>query len=129
MIALQHKASGQLICYYDSMGQAREMYPDMPECLCLVDTDKAIKLEVVYTELGGPWGYGTKSPEFTTYGPLKGVIRKLIIWMKETTRTFGPDPRDVKDFFRHCSLTVGGENKTDWILRQVENINLKNLYL
>ena len=125
--AVLHK-NGQLIDCYPSLEQAKRvlaLYPDLE----LVDTSKATKLTVTYTELGGPWGYGHQEPSFITYGPLKKCISNLIKWMQETARVFGPDARDIRDYFRHCSLYVAGQDKTKWLMKQVDGINMKTMYV
>lgn len=35
---------------------------------------------------------------------------------------FGPDSRDIKDYFRKCSVMINEENRTEWFLSQVEKI-------
>ena len=124
--AIQHKASGQLIDYCETKEQVKQWLSNYPvEC---IDLNNASKLSVWCTELGGPYGYGHQEESFCTYGSLKKCIRNLYKWMQQTTRTFGPDARDIKDFFRHCSLTINGEDKTSWILKQVEGLSNKTIY-
>ena len=126
--AILCKPSGQLMDYCDSIEQAR-WFIDQPE-FELVEIANASKVEVIYTELSGPNGYGHQESSFITYGGLTTCIQRLIYWIQETFRTFGPDPRDVRDFFRHCSLYINGEDKTQWFRNQtVEKINTKTLYI
>ena len=122
MIAVQHKVSGQLIDLCETRDQAQFWTSHYKE-VELVDTNNASKLEVIYTELGGPQGYGHQEPSFTTYGGLLPCVRNLIKWMQSTARTFGPDWRDIKDFFRHCRLYVNGEDKSDWLFSQINNVH------
>jgi hypothetical protein len=121
MIAVQHKVSGQLIDLCETRDQAQcwLSYKEVE----LVDTDNASKIEVIYTELGGPWGYGNQEPSFTTYGGLLPCVRRLCMWMQSSARTFGPDWRDIKDFFRNCRLYVNGEDKSNWLFSQIELIH------
>lgn len=128
MLAIQHKVSGQLVDYCDTMEQAQPLL-DWNSELEVVDTANASKVEVIYTELGGPWGYGHQEPSFTTHGGLLPCIRHLIKWMQNTARTFGPDARDIKDFFRHCNLCVNGEDKSEWLWEQMNKLDLKTLYV
>lgn len=97
--------------------------------LQIVDQDHATKLSVWYTEMGGPWGYGHKEPSFITYGPLKTCIVRLYKWMQEESRIWGPDWREVRDFFARCSLTINGMDKTNWMLEQADSINSKMIFI
>ena len=124
--AILLKTSGELLDYCDTEEQAQYFLTHYP--VELVDTDKSSKLEVVYTELGGPWGYGCSSPEFTTYGGLKRCIINLYKWIQRCARIFGPDARDVRDFLRHCSLYINGENKTQWLSKQTEKLDIHTIF-
>lgn len=95
----------------------------------LVEIAKASKIIVQYTELGGPWGYGHQEESFATYGALLPCIRRLIKWMQSTARTFGPDPREIRDFFKNCRLYINGENKSEWLWEQINKLDLKTLYV
>lgn len=128
MIAVQHKVSGQLIDLCETRDQAQFWTSHYKE-VELVDTTNASKIEVIYTELGGPWGYGHQEPSFTTYGGLLPCIRRLISWMQKEVRVWGPDPRDVRDYFKHCRLYVNGEDKFDWWYNQYQKLDLKSLYV
>lgn len=125
--AIQHKVSGQLIDYCDTMEQAQPMLNWSSE-LEIVDTNNASKIEVIYTELGGPWGYGHQEPSFITYGGIMKCMRNLYKWIQDSARIFGPDSRDVKDFFRHCSLYVNDVDRTQWLLGQIDKINTKTIF-
>lgn len=124
--AIQHKTNGQLVDYCESIEQAA---PLLEKCnyLELVELENSSKIELNYIELGGPWGYGCNTPEFTTYGGLLKCIRRLIQYLQDSARTFGPDPRDIKDYFRHCHLYVNGEDKSQWLWEQTDKINLKTI--
>lgn len=125
--AIQNKVSGQLIDYCETKEQVTKLLSNYPvEC---IELSKASKVSVWYTEPSGPWGYGHQEESFCTYGSIKKCIRNLYKWMQSTTRTFGPDARDIRDFFRHCSLTINGEDKTEWLLKQLEGLSLKTIYV
>lgn len=126
--AIQHKVSGQLVDYCATMEEAQSLLNWSSE-LEVVDTANASKIEVIYTELGGPWGYGHQEPSFTTYGSLLPCIRRLCKWMQEEARLWGPNPRDIKDYFKNCRLYVNGENKFDWWYNQYQKLDLKSLYV
>lgn len=126
--AIQHRISGQLVDYCENPQQADKLLESCPD-LEVVNTINASKVEVVYTELSGPHGYGHQEPSFTTYGGLLTCIRRLCKWMQEETRVWGPDPRDVKDYFKNCRLYINGEDKFDWWYRQVQQLNMKTLYV
>lgn len=123
--AIQHN-NGQLIDYCNTIEQAQWFINKGFE---LVEIAYASKVLVEYTELGGPLGYGHQEPSFETYGPIKRCISNLCKWMQSTASTFGPDARDIRDFFRHCSLYVNGENKTQWLLNQIDKLNMKEIYV
>lgn len=125
--AIQHKASGQLVDYCDTMEQAQPMLNWSSE-LEVVDTAHASKIEVVYTELGGPWGYGHQEPSFTTYGGIMKCVRNLYKWIQDSARVFGPDARDIRDFFRHCNLYINNEDKSQWLWKQIDGLNIKTIY-
>ena len=124
--AIQLKTNGQLVDYCESREQAKALLDSYP--VELIEIAKASKLVVTYTELGGPWGYGHQEDSFTTYGGLKTCISNLCKWMQSTASTFGPDARDVRDFFRHCRLYVNGKDKSSWLLSQIEKINPETIY-
>lgn len=125
--AIQNVNSGQLIDYCETKEQALSWLTSYP--VELVEIAKASKVSVQYTELSGPWGYGHQEESFCTYGGLIICIHRLIKWMQSIARTFGPDARDIKDFFRHCRLYVNGKDETDWLSRQVNKLDLKALYV
>ena len=125
--AIQNKESGQLMDYCDTEEQVQWWLGNY-QIVEIVDINHASKIIVTYTELGGPWGYGHQEEPFTTYGGLKACISNLCKWMQSTASTFGPDARDVKDFFRHCSLYVNDTNKTQWLLGQIGKIDNKTIF-
>ena len=124
--AIQFKQTGQVIDYCDTVEQAEYWIKNHP--VELVDTTKTTKLSVTYTELSGPWGYGHQEESFATYGGLKRCITNLINWMKSEANVWGPDTRDIKDYFRHCSLYINGKNKTEWLLSQIDKIDRKTIF-
>ena len=119
--AIQFKNNGQVIDYCDTIEQAQ--YWLKKHDVELVDTTKTSKLSVTYTELGGPWGYGHQEESFATYGGLKRCIINLYKWMQSEACVWGPDVRDIKNCFRHCSLYINNKNKTQWLLNQVDKID------
>lgn len=125
--AIQHKSSSQLIDYCDTKEQVQK-WLDSYQMIEAIDTDHASKLVVTYTELSGPWGYGHQEDSFTTYGGLKRCITNLTKWMQSTARTFGPDAREIKDFFRHCRLYINGDDKSQWLFSQIDKIDIKTIY-
>lgn len=127
--AIQHKVSGQVVDYCDTMEQAAYWLNMEEDNLEVVEIANSSKIEVIYTELGGPWGYGHQEPSFTTYGGLLPCIRRLYKWMQEEACVWGPDPRDIRDYFKNCRLYVNGEDKFEWFYQQYQKLDLKNLYV
>jgi len=125
--AIQNIHSGQLIDYCETKEQALHWLISYP--VELVETANASKVSVEYTELGGPWGYGHQEESFCTYGGLLTCVKRLIKWMQSIASTFGPDAREIKDFFRHCRLYVNGNDKSEWLWEQSRKIDLKTLYV
>jgi hypothetical protein len=125
--AILHKISGQLIDLCDSIEQAN-WFINQPEKFELVDITHSSKIEVEYTELGGPNGYGHQEPSFITFGGLLTCIRRLYTWMQSEARFWGPDPRDIRDYFRHCRLYINGEDKSEWLFKQINNLKLNQIY-
>ena len=119
--------NGQAIDYCDTPDQASYWMAEGP--VELVEIAKASKVVVQYTELSGPLGYGHQEESFATYGALLPCVRRLYKWMQDTARTFGPDPREIRDFFKHCRLYINEEDKSEWFFEQVDKLNLKALYL
>lgn len=124
--AIQFKSNGQVIDYCETKEQANFWLKNYP--VEVIDTTKTSKITVWYTELSGPWGYGHQEESFATYGGLKRCIINLINWMKSEARIWGPDARDIKDYFRHCSLTVNNTDKTQWLLNQIDKINRDTIF-
>jgi hypothetical protein len=125
--AIQHKSNGQLIDYCNTKEQVQK-WLNSYQMIEAIDTDHASKLVVTYTELSGPWGYGHQEESFATYGGLKRCIINLINWMKSEASIWGLDIRDIKDYFRHCSLYINGENKTQWLLNQIDKIDRNTIF-
>ena len=120
--AILSKSNGQLIDYCESIEQA-DWFVNQPDKFELVNTTHSSKIEVIYTELGGPCGYGHQEPSFTTYGGLLPCIRRLYKWMQEEARIWGPDPRDIRDYFKNCRLYVNGEDKFEWFYQQYQKLD------
>ena len=101
--AILSKSNGQLMDFCESVEQAN-WFINQPDKFELVEIANASKVEVIYTELGGPNGYGHQEPSFTTYGGLLPCIRRLISWIQEETRVWGPNPRDIRDYFKNTTI-------------------------
>lgn len=127
--AVLQKKSGQLHCTCETMEQVNTVLSIKKAEWEVRNISRSSHLKVVYTELGGPWGYGHQEPSFETYGPLLICIIRLYKWMQEESSFWGPDPRDVRDYFKHCSLYINGKSYSDWLFKQVENINMHTLYI
>lgn len=125
--AIQHRCNGQLIDYCDTLEQARKWLGSY-QMLEAINIDCASKVVVTYTETYAN-DYGHQEDSFTTYGGLKRCIVNLCKWMQSTARTFGPDARDIRDFFRHCRLYVNGKDKSEWLFNQIDKIDTKTIYL
>ncbi len=122
------QCNGQVIDYCETPEQASKLLEAYPQ-FKLVEISKASKVLVEYTELGGPNGYGHQEPSFETYGSLMSCVRNLYNWMKSEYRAWGPDPRDIRDYFRHCRLYINGNDKSEWLFKQINEINLKTIYV
>lgn len=111
--AVQHRKNGQLIDLFDTLESAKKMVESVKAELEIIDTTNACKVVVRYAELGGPNDYGHAEESFITYGSLKRCITNLYKWTVETAEVFGPDIRDIRDYFKNCSLTVDGVDKSE----------------
>lgn len=134
MYAIQFKVSGQLVYCCDTPEEAIGFIENNPN-LEVINTTNLLKVSVNYTELGGPNGYGHQEESFASYGSLNKVISNLFKWAKEATGTFGPDYRDIKDFFKNCKVRLIINNQEEIDLTEVFNkefvdkLNNKILYL
>ena len=124
--AVQRIDNGQVIDYVDSPKQASFWLQMSNPKFELVVTNTS-SIIVTYTELGGPNGYGHQEESFATYGGIIRCIINLYKWANQEVSVWGPDLRDVKDYFRRCHVTVNGQNKTEWFLAQVDK--LKGIYV
>ena len=113
--AIQLRDSGTVIDYCDTKEQAE--YWLKAGNVCLIEIKRASCIKVEYTELSGP------------YGALLPCVRNLIKWMQREVRIWGPDVREIKDYFRHCSLYVNGIDKSQWLWKQIEGLNIKTIYV
>ena len=123
--AVQRIDNGQVIDYVDTLEQA-SFWIQREEGFEIIPTNTS-SIVVTYTELGGPNGYGHQEESFATYGGIIRCIINLYKWANQEVSVWGPDLRDVKDYFRRCHVTVNGQNKTEWFLAQVDK--LKGIYV
>lgn len=120
MYAIQFKVSGQLVYCCDTQEEAVSFVRTNPN-LETINTDNLIKVSVQYTELGGPHGYGHQEESFCSWGSLNRVISNLFKWAKETTRIFGPNYMDIKDFFKNCKVRLIINNQEEIDLTKIFN--------
>lgn len=126
--AIQRVDNGEVIDYCETLEQAK-YWLSLENPKFEVVSTKLSKITVVYTELGGPNGYGHQEESFVTYGGITRCIINLYKWVQRTTSIFGPDARDIRDYFRRCSVNVNGKDKTEWFISQLEKLDRKLLYL
>jgi len=119
--------NGRVIDYCDDPSQATYWMSQGP--VEVVEIANASKVKVIYTELSGPWGYGHQEESFATYGGLLPCVRRLYKWIQEQARFWGPDPREIRDFFKYCRLYINEEDKSDWLFKQIDKLDLKALYV
>ena len=126
--SIQRIDDGTHIMYRDTIEEAQDFLKKYPDYEAVPTNTSCIVVQ--YTELGGPWGYGHQEESFRTYG---GIIRchiNLRKWVNEIIRTFGPDYRDIQDFFRHCSVEVNGKDLTSVFIDDINKLVNKNyLYI
>lgn len=119
--AVQRISNGQVIGYADSIEQA-SFWMQREEGFEIVATNTS-SIVVTYTELGGPNGYGHQEESFATYGGIVRCIINLYKWTINEACFWGPSPRDIKDYLKKCSVTVNGQDRTQWFLAQVDKIS------
>ena len=119
--AIQRVDNGQVFDYCETKEQASYWLNMNNPRFELVPTNTS-NIIVTYTELGGPHGYGHQEESFATYGGIKRCMINLCKWMQREASLWGPDSRDIKDYFRKCSVMINEENRTEWFLSQVEKI-------
>ena len=124
--AIQRIDNGQVFDYCEFPEQAKFWLEMNNPRFELVPTSLS-RITVTYTELGGPHGYGHQEESFVTYGGITRCIINLYKWAQREASIWGPDARDIKDYFRKCSVIINEENRTEWFLSQVEKI--QGLYL
>lgn len=128
MYSVQRRDNGVHIMYVNTIEEANKFLQKYPEYEAVPTNTSCIVVR--YTELGGPWGYGHQEESFRTYG---GIIRchiNLRKWVNGTIRLFGPDYREIKDFFRHCSVEVNGKDLTSAFIADINKlITKKYLYI
>ena len=120
MYSIQRKSNGANIMNVSTGEEAQELLKKNPE-FEIVPTNTSCII-VRYTELGGPNGYGHDEESFRTYGGITRCFINLMKWVNETIRTFGPDYREIKDFFKHCSIEVNGEDQTSSFMDKIHEI-------
>lgn len=125
--AIQLKANGVTIDYCDTPGDAQWYLSK--EGFELVEIAHSSVVRVTYCELSSPQGYGHSEESFITYGSIRKCLNNLIKWMQDTVKLFGPDAIEITDFFRHCSLTVNGEDKSQWLYSQIYKMDRNTLYI
>ena len=128
MFALQLN-NGRVVELYERRTDAIKAQSYISAPTEVVDTSNASHIEVHYAELGGGWGYGHSEVSFETYSPLVKGICALYNWMKSTARVFGPDWRDVRDYFSNCRLSINGKDYTDWLLKQNDSIHKDMMFI
>lgn len=119
--AIQRLDNGQVFDYCEKPEQATYWLNMNTPKFELVPTNTS-SIVVTYTELGGPHGYGHQEESFTTYGGITRCLINLCKWMQREASLLGPDSRDIKDYFKKCSVIINGENKTEWFLSQIDKI-------
>ena len=128
MYSIQRRDNGVHIMHVDTIEKAQNFLKKYPECEC-VSTNTSYVI-VRYCKPSGPYGYGHSEESFRTYG---GIIRcyiNLIKWVNDIIRTFGPDYREIKEFFKYCHLEINEENKTTEFLEYINKmITKKYLYI
>lgn len=128
MYSIQRRDDGTHIMHVDTIEEANKFLQKYPEYEAVPTNTSCVVVQ--YTELGGPWGYGHQEESFRTYG---GIIRcyiNLIKWINEIIRTFGPDYRDIQDFFKHCSIEVNGKDLTSTFIDRINKVITKEyLYI
>lgn len=128
MYSIQRRDDGTHIMHVGTIEEAQDFLKKYPDYEAVPTNTSCIVVR--YAELGGPWGYGHAEESFRTYG---GIIRcyiNLIKWINDAIRTFGPDYREIKEFFKYCHLEVNEENKTTEFLEYINKmITKKYLYI
>lgn len=127
--AIQNKRTGATVEYCNNATEAIAQYFLSNEEFELVETANKSVIKVYYCEPSSPNSYGHSEESFVTYGSIKRCICNLIKWMQETTRLFGPDARDVYDFFKYCHLEINSKDKSEWLYDQLHKMNYSILYV
>lgn len=124
--AIQRLDNGQVFDYCETKEQASYWLNINSPKFELVPTNVS-HIVVTYTEVGGPHGYGHQECSFETYGGIIRCIINLYKWMQREFAVWGPDFRDIKDYFKNCSVMINDENKTEWFMSQIDK--RKGLYI
>ena len=124
--AIQRLDNGQVFDFCETREQASYWLNMNSPKFELVPTNLS-HIVVTYTELGGPHGYGHQECSFETYGGITRCIINLYKWTQSQTSIFGPDLRDIKDYFKNCRVEVNGKDKSEWLLEQINK--MKGMYI
>lgn len=128
MYSIQRIDDGTHIMHVNTIEEAQDFLKKYPECEC-VSTNTSYVI-VRYFEPSGPHGYGHSEESFRTYGGIVRCFINLRKWVNEIVRTFGPNYRDIQDFFRHCSVEVNGKDLTSAFIADINKlITKKYLYI
>ena len=128
MYSVQRRDNGVHIMYVNTIEEAQDFLKKYPECECVSTATSCIVVR--YTELGGPHGYGHAEESFRTYGGIVRCFINLRKWVNSTTRVFGPDYKDILNFFRHCSVEVNGKDLTSVFMNDINKlVNRNYLYI
>jgi hypothetical protein len=126
IFAIQRLDNGQVFDYCETREQASHWLNMNSPKFELVPTNTS-SIIVTYTELGGPHGYGHQEESFATYGGIRRCIINLYKWVQRETSIWGPDLRDIKDYFKNCHVSINGKDKTEWFLHQIDK--MKGLHI
>ena len=120
MYSVQRKDNGVHIMHVDTIEEAQNFVKHYPECEYIPTNTSCIIVR--YCEPSGPYSYGHAEESFRTYG---GIIRcyiNFIKWVNSIIRLFGPDYREIKDFFKYCHLEVNEEDRTTDFLNYIDKL-------
>lgn len=126
MYAVQYKTNGSLVDLYPTLEDASAIFHEYPNIFEIVDTDTASSIRVEYIEISTANSYGHQEVSFETYGGIIPCLNNFYKWVLEECKIFGPDYRDIKDYFNHCSVYVNSINKTKWFQKEVAKMNKNN---
>ena len=126
--SIQRIDDGTHIMHVNTLEEAQNFLKKYPECEC-VSTNTSCVI-VRYCEPSGPHGYGHSEESFRTYGETNQCFINLRKWVNSTARIFGPDYRNIRDFFKHCSVEVNGKDLTSVFIYSINKLITKDyLYI